>query len=213
MAEQKQEMAGGKVVLDKADLPVPQEEEDAQEAVLPPKEKYEPTSSSPPPQAASSPDKKRKFIIIGGAAGLALLLAGAAWLFFAPSSSPPPPDPVAQDSPAPPPPAQAGIGLNRLSLEPFLIPLVSDGQGRLLRLAVILECQNTQERDFILQNEKDILIIRDAIYRGFAGRSNSDLNYARQNNFLSDQIMEHINQALGRHVISRIYFPEFLFAG
>jgi flagellar basal body-associated protein FliL len=209
MAEQKQETAAGKVVLDKADLPEPQEEEE-KGAPAPPEEEYESAaSSSPPPEESPSPGKKRKLIIIGGAAGLALVLAGAVWLFLLPSSSPPP-EPVLQAIPAP---TRTSIGLNRLSLEPFLIPLVSDGQGRFLRLNVILECQNTQERDSLLQNEREMLIIRDAVYRGFAGRSNSDLNNARQNDFLSEQIMEHINQALGRHIIKQIYFPEFLYAG
>jgi flagellar FliL protein len=216
MAEQNRKDNSSKVVLDKADLPLAQEEEEA--PALPEEKGAEEDSDEPasPADESAAPlaSKKRKLLIIAIGSGILLLLLAAVWWFFLRSPAPPepPPQPEAHSEPSP---VRSSVGPSGLALESFLIPLIPDsqGQGRLLRLNMILECRNTMERDQLLQNEKEILIVRDAIYRGLCNRSTTDINNARANGYLSDQIREHINQALGQEVIRQIYFPEFLFAG
>jgi flagellar FliL protein len=221
MATQSKTENNSKVALDKADLPVAQEEEETPEPAQPQETEDEDGAEDTPAEdesVAAPIAKKRKLLIMAGAAGLLVLLLGAGlWWFFL-RTPPPPPEisPAPEEAPAPVLlPERSVVGANGLALEAFVVPLIPDsqGQGRLLRLNVILECRSTQERDDLLQNEKEILKARDAIYRGLCNRSTGDINNARANGYLANQLKEYINQTLGREVVRYLYFPEFLFAG
>jgi flagellar FliL protein len=199
-----------KVVLDKADLPIAEAEEESEEQA---EEKAEEIIAETPSEdekedgvaaEAPLPKSKRKIIIMGAA--LLLLIAGGVWFLFLRGGE-------RQEAPLPEPPpvAASALGPARATLEPFIIAIPVNPQGRLLRAVIMLEFVNRDEMQELM-NER-LLFMRDIIYRGLHNRSAEELNRLRMSEALSSQIKTHLNNALGREAIKQVYFPDFLFAG
>ena len=207
------EQESNKVVLDKADLPLPQEEELGEEEERGAAEAEESATERLLEHLPEDepPSKKRKLIIIG--AGALVLLLVLVWFLFL--RGPAEPETMAEPETATvtAPPGLVAASPTQLALPPFLIPIAPDARGRLLRITVVLEFNSGAEKDSFMESEQDMLVTRDAIYRSLRNRSAQDISSARLNGYLTGQMREQINQALGRAAIKHLNFPEFLFAG
>jgi flagellar basal body-associated protein FliL len=194
------ELSEDKVVLDKADLPIPQAEEEAEEII-----EETPSEDEADRVVAPEPPLKPKGKIAIAGAALALLLLGGAWFLFSGGGE--------EEAPLPSEtlPAASATGLARATLEPFIVPIPVSSKGRLLRASVMLEFANRDEMQELMSNR--LLLMRDIIYRSLHNRSAEDLNRARMNEALSSQIKLQINNALGREAIKQVYLPDFLFVG
>ena len=212
MANQKQQPGfPKKIELDSEDLPISIPEDD---------EKLELGADSAEDNEASLlleedeppeelPKKRSKLLIFGAAGVILILILGAVWWFFLRSE----PKKIPEPTPEPQAAAQQKpqYGPPRITMEPFLIPLQAGPQGRLLRAMVVLEFNNTQERDSV--TDVELLVIADTIYRSMRYRTPAELYSARLSNRLHTQLKEQINVALGKELVKQVYFPEFLFAG
>jgi flagellar basal body-associated protein FliL len=198
------ESSEDKVVLDKADLPIPEVEEET-EVIETPSDDEQDEVAAKEPLTKPKPKPKTKIIIMA-AAVLALIAGGACFFFLRGGEYKEAPLPA-----EPPLPAASVTGPPRATLAPFIIPIPVNPQGRLLRAVVMLEFVNRDEMQELM-NER-LLLMRDIIYRSLHNRSAEDLNRLRANEALSSQIKAQLNNALGREAVKQVYFPDFLFAG
>ena len=208
MAQQAPEKEDSKVALDMEDLPLPELEEEPVEE----EEEALPATGDEFDLSGLAPDeetnkRRPKLIIIGGGALLLVLLV-VVWFFFLRSSGEEQPEEQVAPEVAI---VTAPVGPPRATLKPFIIPVMPDPRGRLLKIIVMLEFASTDDMDMVLAESTPI--IRDAIYRTLRNRSLSDINSARLNNILPMQVKDSINKALGANSVLQVYFPDFLFAG
>lgn len=204
----------GKVVLDKADLPLPELEDE----LLPDEEGAERETGHDEDadipviiEDVEETEVKRrlpskKVLIAGGAGILLLLLLLAIWFLFLKSPAAPPLEqtksPAAVAVPAGPP---------RGNLDPFMVPIMVNPRGRMLLVTVMFEFAANEEKAIVL--EENVVAVRDVVFRALRNRSVEDLNSARMNNALQTQIKDQINQLMGGAIIKNVYFPEFTFVG
>lgn len=194
-----------KVALDRADLPLPELEEEPVPAVAPTTVE----NDFDPEVLAPEEEQKRglpKVVLLGGGALAVLVVLAAIWFFFLRSGGEEALPETETETVVSQP-----VDEPRTTLRPFIIPIMPDPRGRLLKVTVMLEFNTIEDMDMAL--EAKIPVIRDVIYRTFRNRSVDDINNARLNNVLPMQLKNQLNKALGVDIVKHIYFPEFLFAG
>lgn len=92
-----------------------------------------------------------------------------------------------------------------VAIPPFVVNL-ADAQGRrYLKLALDVEIKGPAE-----DVEKNMAKIRDGILLLLSAKTSQDLTTLEGKITLRGEIAERINQALGKPVVSRVYFTDFV---
>lgn len=205
---------GDKVELDKADLPLDFDDDSEPESQpepevevdLAPEGEADRTDGEAQPGEAKGGKKKR--LIIAGAAVLILLISVGAWFMMSsPAVEEAPPEQPPWFFEGPMPDLNATL---RLDLNQFIVPLVDSGEGRILRINISLEAESPESK---MEAGQEIRMLRDLVYRVMRDRPASELKTERGKRLLQAQIKTEVNHALGRPLVYRVYFTQFVITG
>jgi|Deesub1362A_J573_1020465.scaffolds.fasta_scaffold01758_3 flagellar basal body-associated protein FliL len=203
--------AGEKVELDKADLPIFEEPEPEPEPQPEPEPEVEVDLAEDLPEEEAEPQQepprsKRRLLWLGGVVLAVLVGLGLGlwygylkpketqkeevWVFRAPM-----PDP--KDT-------------LRVSLEPFLVPLIPSQDGRLLKVAVTLESPDVESLEVLKERRR---LLRDVIYRLLRDRPAAEIKSLQGKQLLRAQIKAELNHALNKPAVYQVLFTDFVITG
>ena len=93
------------------------------------------------------------------------------------------------------------------SLDSFIVNLSDPGGKRYLRVTMGLELSDPKGNDEIL---KRLPQVRDSIIMILPARKVEDLQSAEGKNALRAEIMAKLNELMGRDLVKKVYFTEFV---
>ena len=152
----------------------------------------------------------KKLVIIGAGALAGVLSAGAGVYFFKRDLFP---GSVGSNSAAAGKPAktepkdkkhESEVGAD---LEVFVVNLASSGQGRYLRTTLSLGVKSEHEKERVKEFTGPI---RHAVIMYLTERKVEELLDPQGKENLRHALHEQINEAIGRKIVSSVYFKEFL---
>ena len=101
-----------------------------------------------------------------------------------------------------------GTGIGAIySLDSFIVNLSDLGGKRYLRVTMGLELSDPKGNDEIL---KRLPQVRDSIIMILPARKVEDLQSAEGKNALRAEIMAKLNELMGRDLVKKVYFTEFV---
>ncbi|KMY68968.1 hypothetical protein AAU61_05280 [Desulfocarbo indianensis] len=202
--------SGDKVELDKADLPMPFEEEPAPEPEDEPAVEVDlsdepdlrPKEDEEPPKS-----KARRFVFLGVLAGVAIGLGLGLWYGLL--------EPKERERTELPPyffrgPVPDADKILRVTLEPFIVPLLASEEGRLLRVGVSLESHDDEAKQLLGEKTR---LLRDVIYRLLRDRPAGEIMTYRGKKLLQAQIKAELNHVLNQRLVYQVLFTEFVITG
>lgn len=92
-------------------------------------------------------------------------------------------------------------------IEPFVVNLADPLGKRFLKIAIDLEVKNSKVAGEV---EKNMPKIKDSLLLLLSSKSYSDLASMEKKILLKKEIVERLNQILGKSKILRVYFTEFV---
>lgn len=98
----------------------------------------------------------------------------------------------------------------RFTLKPFIVPLLKSSEGRILNVGVTLEAVDKEAKASL---GEQTITLRDTIYRLLRDRPAGELKNARAARLLQSQIKAEVNHALGKQMVNRVFFTEFVITG
>jgi len=203
--------SGDKVELDKADLPMPFEEEPEAEPAPEPAVEVDLSDEPglPPMDDGEAPPKSkaRRLIFLGILAGVAIGLGLGLWYGLLK-----PKERVKTDLPpyffrGSIPDADKVL---RVTLEPFIVPLLASEEGRLLRVGVSLESHDDEAKQLLGEKTR---LLRDVIYRLLRDRPAGEIMTYRGKKLLQAQIKAELNHVLNQRLVYQVLFTEFVITG
>jgi flagellar FliL protein len=98
----------------------------------------------------------------------------------------------------------------RVSLEPFLVPLIPSQDGRLLKVAVTLESPDVESLEVLKERRR---LLRDVIYRLLRDRPAAEIKSLQGKQLLRAQIKAELNHALNKPAVYQVLFTDFVITG
>ncbi len=97
--------------------------------------------------------------------------------------------------------------IHTFALEPFVVNLADPLGRRYLKLAMDFEVRS--EKD-VAELERNLPKIKDTVLLLLSSKTYNDLSGVEDKILLKKQIVERLNKILGKPVILRVYFTEFV---
>lgn len=102
---------------------------------------------------------------------------------------------------------EAGMAVQTFALEPFVVNLADPLGRRFLKISMEFEVKDEQAMTMM---ENNLPRIKDAVLLLLSSKTYNDLARMEDKILLKKEIVERLNQIMGKPLVLRVYFTEFV---